>query len=697
MIKTSRTAVPDTQTSNEKILQRLKTVRRCRPDILSLAGEWSTRTPEEYETLALSLIEHGEAELLGILLNVATVNSVKMSPDILALCIKNVDNITDAAFAFALQDEHAVDPLLETALAEDISWERQAMCALIAAEISVKFNSPKQPVRRVLWQLSREIHAINVTLVIEMALSILDNKDTTGPEPSRIIEQDLLKNLPELPPPVILGGETTMRRSIPKLGRNEPCHCGSGKKYKKCCYRKDQDLSRDSSGHLRVAKSEFLAQPVLVNDTALIDKMRPYELNKLDPTEMNEDQLFAGYRRTELYGLREVACKMLSELQQRPGKEEFAMGHMADLFLSALNAGDREVIKKIKELVPEDDLFWSDTDRLSYKLLDKPNLFDDLEAICKKAVTGDQEPHEFHLLNLSYAFEKTLPAMSVVFGRAAIVSEPDRWFDNDSLMDVIERARISLDLEPWGDPIEKYLDWTDEQASQQFSDTTKDRKIQELQKQLAETKKKSAATFKKLRHKKRELTTLVSQHTTDRDKAEKSAESTTAHPAKPVMHNPAETVSLKRKIERLKDEISEQQADRRRWRQEAKKLRQEQISSEEKQLRPNDPVGAEQTSPTTPLASKKFLLPEFTRAFRKRCETLPRDIAARAAQAAIGFAVGDKAILQQTTPLETIPHYYRIRIGIHYRLLLCQEPGKALLVLDIIARENLKTWIRQHS
>lgn len=25
------------------------------------------------------------------------------------------------------------------------------------------------------------------------------------------------------------------RRTAPKLGRNDPCHCGSGKKFKKCC------------------------------------------------------------------------------------------------------------------------------------------------------------------------------------------------------------------------------------------------------------------------------------------------------------------------------------------------------------------------------------------------------------------------------------------------------------------------------
>ncbi len=32
----------------------------------------------------------------------------------------------------------------------------------------------------------------------------------------------------------------TVRRDRPKLGRNDPCHCGSGKKYKNCCLRLDQ-------------------------------------------------------------------------------------------------------------------------------------------------------------------------------------------------------------------------------------------------------------------------------------------------------------------------------------------------------------------------------------------------------------------------------------------------------------------------
>ena len=40
-------------------------------------------------------------------------------------------------------------------------------------------------------------------------------------------------------PEVLQGGDpvkvATVRREEPKVGRNEPCPCGSGKKHKKCC------------------------------------------------------------------------------------------------------------------------------------------------------------------------------------------------------------------------------------------------------------------------------------------------------------------------------------------------------------------------------------------------------------------------------------------------------------------------------
>jgi len=35
------------------------------------------------------------------------------------------------------------------------------------------------------------------------------------------------------------GKVVPFNRNAPKVGRNEPCPCGSGKKYKKCCLNKN--------------------------------------------------------------------------------------------------------------------------------------------------------------------------------------------------------------------------------------------------------------------------------------------------------------------------------------------------------------------------------------------------------------------------------------------------------------------------
>lgn len=44
-----------------------------------------------------------------------------------------------------------------------------------------------------------------------------------------------------------------------KIGRNSPCPCGSGKKYKRCCQQKETDMSRhkDRSGKFRYESGSY--------------------------------------------------------------------------------------------------------------------------------------------------------------------------------------------------------------------------------------------------------------------------------------------------------------------------------------------------------------------------------------------------------------------------------------------------------
>lgn len=56
------------------------------------------------------------------------------------------------------------------------------------------------------------------------------------------------------------------------LGRNEPCHCGSGKKYKKCCLEKDRQQQRN----VRVATSvEVITNRRPVSAVSTVSKTSP--------------------------------------------------------------------------------------------------------------------------------------------------------------------------------------------------------------------------------------------------------------------------------------------------------------------------------------------------------------------------------------------------------------------------------------
>lgn len=147
-----------------------------------------------------------------------------------------------------------------------------------------------------------------------------------------ITDHDIDTSLPDRPPPKIIGGGDTVRRPIPKLGRNEPCHCGSGKKYKRCCFEKDKDILADASSYAGVTQSQLAEDPGIVGDADVIHGLRAYEIKKLNPENLATDQLPAAYDRACCFGLLEVAFTMLEERSKRTdGRYPFDEYHFSDL------------------------------------------------------------------------------------------------------------------------------------------------------------------------------------------------------------------------------------------------------------------------------------------------------------------------------------------------------------------------------
>ena len=66
---------------------------------------------------------------------------------------------------------------------------------------------------------------------VEIAFGMKTER-TKSRQRSELFQESRAKEIEDMLPTLPL------ERSEPKVGRNDPCPCGSGKKYKKCCMKK---------------------------------------------------------------------------------------------------------------------------------------------------------------------------------------------------------------------------------------------------------------------------------------------------------------------------------------------------------------------------------------------------------------------------------------------------------------------------
>jgi hypothetical protein len=683
----------------ETLLEMLRRTQRWRPAVAETAALFADLPVNEYNNLIRFLVESGEDKSLGILMCVCGVNNVRLNPSVLAEALKVAEPVIDLAFPFRVQGSDAVEPLLAAVQAEDISWERQAFGATIAAELAVRNSRHRQVVKRTLLKLSQKIRAFEANLLINQSLNLLDGETENPPHYLWVTKQEVLAALPEEKPPVVIGGDYTVRRPIPKIGRNAPCPCGSGKKYKKCCHEKDQQLLRDPSPYEGITMTQFRSMPNLVEDADMILEMRAYELKKLQPANLNENQLFQAYRRALHFGLRQFSHDLLLELKGRPNKRDFAIEHMQDLLDSALGAGDIDVARQTMDLIPSEKMHDAGSVKFQFDLIENKEHYATLETRSRQALKEEEDETlidwDYGLLALSYNFENILPALSIVFARAAVIGRQGAYFDNELLIDTLRSCRAELGHDPWTDPLEDIFDWTTKKSDFDFQDKSKNRQIRELKEKVVASNRSAAKKHSQLKEKELELNRL-GKKLEGTEKAT-AALHNTAGTAAPLSADERKTAAdLHRQIDNLKAEINIQQHDRRQLRR--------QLQETQKKLRIREapkgtaaPTDVQTGSLKPDTALKKILLPDYSPTFRRSCESLPVPVVAKALGAAADFASHDKSVWHRTKPIETLSRVFRIKIGRQYRLLIGWEPEVRLEIIDLIHRSNLETWIKRYA
>ena len=70
--------------------------------------------------------------------------------------------------------------------------------------------------------------------------------------------------------------DSTTTSANASLGRNEPCHCESGKKYKQCCLAKDEDAARKARAEANARAAAAAAEAPEADEAASKAKEQPH-------------------------------------------------------------------------------------------------------------------------------------------------------------------------------------------------------------------------------------------------------------------------------------------------------------------------------------------------------------------------------------------------------------------------------------
>ncbi len=107
-------------------------------------------------------------------------------------------------------------------------------------------KDPKQEYKKQGYDLFLDLLSNIKTNVVEFVSKVeIETPEALKqtPKPKQAVPDKVQFNRPGVDGSDDDGGQETFKRELPKVGRNDPCPCGSGKKYKSCCLRKEKAAS----------------------------------------------------------------------------------------------------------------------------------------------------------------------------------------------------------------------------------------------------------------------------------------------------------------------------------------------------------------------------------------------------------------------------------------------------------------------
>lgn len=494
----------------------------------------------------------------------------------------------------------------------------------------------------------------------------------------------LTEIVPDAPDHELARG-ATMRRSVARIGRNEPCPCGSGKKYKHCCMAKDEERLHFSTDVAGKTVDEVLAEPEPHLTLPKLRRAPPHEGASWDPRKIKPELRKAYFEKLVAFRLLDRAVEAL-ELLGWSGELE----KQWDQVLFWVSVGQRkDLAQRVMKVRPESAPIDGDLPTLPALLLadgDPAQMIQILERGALEALQGEK-PEE--LAGFAYAVMASKFRCTGIFVVRSMIAMLPR--DKAArLFELLLEARDQLNLPP-DDPFGEVLD-------ERF------RAKEDGEEQEAEALR---AAQHRLDEKAREVKVLKDglARLHEELKAREQAREQVVAPSAVSVVAPVDEQALqelRRKVEGLKAALKERHLERNELRRELQKaqvnletLRAPVAAADGKPVEEPSSGDAEADLllPPEPATPQPVRLIEFPKDFQERLRSVPRAVARGTMSLLGGLAAGEDAAFVGIVRLKACQGIFRQRVGSDFRLLFRLLPDR-VQVVDLIPRQDLLRRIK---
>jgi uncharacterized coiled-coil protein SlyX len=581
-----------------------------------------------------------------------------------------------------------VKALLDAVERDDTTDERDALALYLAATLRKRRPAPPRLLALVRTHARRGVSRACGELLVAAATGLEDEEvravvAESFPEITprqaldavatlkSALDAPILDALPDYAPPS-LAAPIPVRRAAAKPGRNDPCPCGSGKKYKKCCQDKDAAVAADPE----VAWRQQLEANVPTMTPQQAADLRLADLASLPYEKLLPATRVAAYRQLLAHRRWDAAERLLDAMA---AKGEDAEGFRVELVDEAFRSRSLDVARKHAERLREGGVVDSLVEAMLSVASPTRESLKRLDTLARRGL-GEET---VMLLDIADALLAYHPALGIVAARGALATAPAE--DAAVFLELVEEARDKLGLPP-GDPAQEVYEALVKWDRERDAAPAERRDTDEL---VAEAKALRGAA-REARARIEELEARLKERQREPGAA----------PSPPPATWEGERNELRDRIAELKSLIADGNAERaqlRRQLAEVSERAREETAAAAAPPAAEAPEGLSdgERAPDEAPRVRGVMVPRFEAAAEASLRDLPARVVRDTLRVVADLCSGEGSVWREIKQLERISSVmYSARVGIHYRLLFRMQPG-VLEVTEVVAREGLLAAVRR--